>query len=127
MKDWEKFKIGKYCNPFDLVSYTSHVNSAVDIIRDKEIRPSLVFDELKLNKYRILVSWLSPNYWGGFRYGNIRFQFDFASLIRDRLYYWVECIAYKVPACRILITDINRDEMLQKYDPKVKPNFRSFG
>lgn len=78
----------------------------------------MVFDESVLNDKRILVTWLSPNYWSnGFRYGNVQFEFDFNALVKDKNYYWVESIAYKVPACRILITDQNRENILAKYDP----------
>jgi len=131
MKEWERFKVGTpslrpnwtetTCASFDTVSHTSHIDSAIKIIRQEEIHPSLVFDESILNKQRILVSWLSPNHWSiGYRYGNIRFEFDFATLIKDKYFYWVESIAYKIPAYRILITDRSRDEMLPRYDPTLK-------
>lgn len=111
------------CQPFDTVSHTSHVETALSILDKGEIRPYLVFDESKLNDQRILVSWLSPNNWGGaggFRYGNIRFAFDFKSLIAGKRFYWVESIAYQIPACRILVTDKNHDASLEKYDPTSK-------
>lgn len=126
MSEWEDFKVGpKFnspdCIPFDYVSHTSHVSSAINIIEAGEVRPSLVFDESKLNDQRILVTWLSPNHWTtGFRYGNIRFDFPFDKLIQGKRCYWVESIAYKVKACRILITDINHDSQLEPYDPTSK-------
>jgi hypothetical protein len=104
--------------PFDKVTHTAHVETAISIIQSGEIRPSLVFDESRLNKQRILVSWLSPNTWGtGSRYGNIDFAFDFDDLIDGKRYYWVEPIAYKIAACRILVTDINHDKQLERYYP----------
>lgn len=125
-----KFKVGTPsstrgfnpdCQPFEIVSHTSHVETALSILDKGEIRPYLVFDESKLNDQRILVSWLSPNYWSvGFRYGNIKFEFDFNQLIKGKRFYWVESIAYKIPACRILVTDENHDASLEKYDPKSK-------
>ncbi|MCX5855630.1 MAG: hypothetical protein NTZ24_13850 [Deltaproteobacteria bacterium] len=126
MSEWKKFKVGmpaskgfnSSCMPFDAVSHTSHVGSAINIIEAGEISPSLVFDESQLNDQRILVSWLSPNHWSnGFRYGNIRFHFSFKDIIEGKKYYWVEAIAYRIKACRILITDIDRDSQLDAYDP----------
>jgi hypothetical protein len=130
MTEWERFKVGKpstrptwteqTCQPFSAVGHTSHIDLALRIINDREVRPSLIFDKSILNDQRILVSWISPNYWGpGFRYGNIRFQFAFDELITGRNYYWVESIAYGIAACRILITDVNRDTMLSRYDPTI--------
>lgn len=131
MNEWERYKVGKpakngfnrSCHEFDSVSHTSHIASAIDIIQALEVKPSLVYDESKLNKERILVTWLSPNDWGGtgFRYGNIRFDFAFNALIKGKKFYWVESIKkYKIAACRILITDINRDGQLPSYDPSAK-------
>ena len=128
--DWNRFSVGAVstkenwtnpdCVPFDSITHTSHVGSAISIIENGEIRKSLVFDKSKLNKERILVSWLSPNSWSnGYRYGNIQFSFPFSPLIKKKNYYWVESIAYKIPASRILITDEDRDGMLERYDPKV--------
>ncbi|WP_031438130.1 hypothetical protein [Methylobacter tundripaludum] len=129
MNEWKKFKVGvaassgfnEDCRRFDSVSHTSHVSAAINIIEAGEVRPSLVFDKSKLNEQRILVSWLSPNYWStGFRYGNIRFDFSFNELIKNKKFYWVESIAYQVEACRILITDIDRNSQLDPYDPTSK-------
>lgn len=129
MPEWSKFKVGApaingfnpNCLRFETISHTSHVEPALNILDRGEIRPYLIFDESKLNDQRILVSWLSPNHWGvGFRYGNIRFQFDFKSLIKNKRFYWVESIAYKIPACRILVTDKNHDGDLERYDPTAK-------
>jgi hypothetical protein len=132
MTEWEQFKVGqpsqrpnwteKDCQPFSTVSHTSHINPAVGIVEGTELRPSLVFDESILNQHRILVSWVSPNHWGtGFRYGTVKFDFEFSSLIHDRRFFWVEAIAYKVRACRILITDKDYSDILLPYNPSV-PN-----
>ncbi len=129
MPEWSKFRVGtpapkgfnQDCQRFETVSHTSHVTTALSILDRGEIRPYLVFDESKLNDQRILVSWLSPNYWSnGFRYGNIRFDFDFKSLVEGKRFYWVESVAYKIPACRILVTDTNHDGDLDPYDPNSK-------
>jgi hypothetical protein len=64
---------------------------------------------------------LSPNDWNaGFRYGNVRFTFDWAALVANKKAYWVESIAYGVPACRILVTDTDRGAELVAYDPTVR-------
>lgn len=127
--EWEPYKVGKPstqsnwtnddCRPFDEVSHVSHVDSAVRIVLDDRIRQSLVFDESVLNRRRILVTWLSPNDWNdGFRYGNVRFTYRFADLIKGMQFYWVEAItAYNPTACRILITDQDRSRTLKPYDP----------
>jgi hypothetical protein len=128
MAPWTKFKVGTPaakgfnpdCQQFSTVSHTSHVDVAISIIDRGEIRPYLVSDESILNDRRILVSWLSPNFWGtGFRYGNIKFDFEFNSLIEEKRFYWVESIAYKIPACRILVTDKDHAD-LKGYDPTSK-------
>lgn len=89
-------------------------------MEDGRLRADLVFDESKLNTERIRVVWLSPNDWtgaGGFRYGNVRFQYDWKSLVQGKKYYWVESIAYGITACRILVTDKDYSHMLEPYDP----------
>jgi hypothetical protein len=98
------------------------VEPALNIASGQGIRPGLVFDKSLLNTSRILVGWLSPNYWTfGFRYGNIKFDYDFKALIQNKKFYWVEAITqYKPPACRILITDIDRSNQLTPYDPTIR-------
>ncbi|MBF0400583.1 MAG: hypothetical protein HQL90_07420 [Magnetococcales bacterium] len=124
MGEWEKFKVGvpakngfnNNCMRFDFVSHTSHITSAFDIIENGKIKPSLVSDESILNNKRILVTWVSPNYWSpGFRYGNLKFDFLFGDLVQGKRYYWVESISYGIPACRILIT--RNYHSLESYDP----------
>lgn len=127
MAEWQKFKVGepssdsngssRYCMPFSEVYHVSHINTSLGVLTSELLVADLVFDESRLNQQRIRVVWLSPNTWGkGYRYGNIRFRFSFISMIRDRYYYWVESIAYKIPACRILITETEYSS-LTKYDP----------
>lgn len=127
---WAKFKVGDVstqrnwtnpdCQPLETVSHVAHHDIARRIMCDGIIRSDLVCDESKLNSERILVSWLSPNDWdgaGGFRYGNVRFQYDFESLVIGKNYYWVESLAYGIEACRILITEKNWSDLLDPYDP----------
>lgn len=129
MPPWEKFRVGippltgfnNSCRKFETVSHTCHVDAALNIFELGEIRPYLVFDKSILNDRRILVSWLSPNHWGvGFRYGNIKYDFEFKPLIANRKFYWVRAISYKIPAPRILVTVQNHDATLIPYDPTDK-------
>jgi len=129
-KEWAEFKVGKLsnksnwteptCQPLRTVSHVSHINSALNIFECGKIKAGLVHDKSKLNTERILVNWLSPNDWsgaGGFRYGNIRFNFDWASLLDKMNYYWIESIVYGIKACRILLTENDYLSKFQKYDP----------
>lgn len=128
-KPWHAYKIGSpstranwvepTCRPCTEVSHVSHVETALRIVGAKQIKQGLVFDESMLNTERILVTWLSPNSWvNGFRYGNVRFTYNFADLIKDKHFYWVEDMtAYNPTACRILITSTDRSASLPTYDP----------
>lgn len=130
-KPWQKFSVGKpssqprweekTCRALLRVGHVAHVPTALRIVEDGRLRADLVFDESKLNTQRIRVVWLSPNDWdgaGGFRYGNVRFQFDWATLAKGKKYFWVESIAYGVEACRLLITDTDYSATLDAYDPE---------
>jgi hypothetical protein len=128
-KPWLKYKVGSpstrsnwtepSCQPCTEVSHVSHVEAALKIVGEKKIRQGLVFDESMLNTERVLVTWVSPNYWAnGFRYGNVRFTYDFADLIKGKNFYWVEDMTvYNPTACRILITSTDRSASLPTYDP----------
>lgn len=129
---WQEFRVGTPstranwfqtdCQPLTAVAHVAHVPIAVRIVEDRQLRADLVYDESRLNTERIRVVWLSPNDWenaGGFRYGNVRFWFDWESLITGRRYYWVESMAYGIKACRILVTEIDYSATLEVYDPTV--------
>lgn len=130
--EWLEFKVGTKskranwtnpdCQVLDTVHHVTHVDTALRLLSDSDIKSGLVYDQSKLNTQRIPVVWLSPNDWtgaGGFRYGNVRFSFDFASLIHQKNYYWVESISYGVAAVRILITDNKYGNILTPYDPTI--------
>lgn len=122
--EWEKYSALNSGNRMLLnqIYHVSHINSALNIVDDGKIKASLVYDESKLNKKRILVCWLSPNDWsgaGGYRYGNIRFAFDWKKICEDAYSYWVEVIDYRIPACRILLSDQNHGQRLPRYDPTI--------
>lgn len=127
---WYKFRVGKPsdrpnwvepdCQLLTSVAHVAHVPTSIRIAEDRRLRADLVFDKSKLNNERIRVVWLSPNDWGGaggFRYGNVRFHFDWATLIEGKRFYWVESIAYGIEACRILLTATDYSGRLDEYDP----------
>lgn len=126
--EWHKFKVGELstsrgwvnpdCQLLTTVSHVAHLETTKRIFRDGKINSGLIFDKSKLNTERILVAWLSPNHWSdGFRYGNVRFNYDWKTLIANKRYYWVESLAYGVKACRILVTEEDRSDILEEYDP----------
>jgi hypothetical protein len=131
--EWTRFRVGSPstdtnwvnpdCQRLSTVYHVVHLDIALRITADGKLKAGLVFDRSKLNTERILVTWLSPNNWtgaGGFRYGNVRFAFDWEQLVQRKRYYWVESIAYGVPACRILITSNDYGDKLEEYDPTLK-------
>ena len=125
--EWIKFRVGKLrkwsndCVQLINVSHVSHINNALNIFEAEKINAGLVFDESILNNERISVVWLSPNDWtgaGGFRYGNVRFNFEWKQIINNKNYYWIESIAYGIQACRILVTSNDYSLKFKVYDPK---------
>lgn len=124
VKPWDKYKIKPNASNnsrLKAITHIAHLETAVRILKDGKIRSGLVFDKSKLNKERILVNWLSPNHWHyGSRYGNIEFQFDFESLLKEKNIYWVEAMTkYRPPACRFLITEKDQNHFLTPYDPAI--------
>lgn len=128
--EWTKYKVGtpspqdnyieQTCRPFDSVHHICHLKDALRIIEDGSIRSSLIWDESRLNNTRTCVSWLSPNDWGfGSIYGNVQFNFNWADIISDKKFYWVEAIHYRPHAYRILITDLDyTSQGLFHYNPE---------
>jgi len=109
---------------FTNVYHITHIPAAKHIFEADKISARLVYDSSKLNSERITVIWLSPNSWGqGSLYGNIRFTFDFNTLIANKHYYAVEVMGeYNPDACRILISDKEYEdsELLTSYEPRNK-------
>jgi len=122
-KEWQEFKVKKtrkgaeVCSKLEEIFHVTHLEAAHRILVDGRLHAGLVFDESRLNKERILVNWLSPNYWHrGSRYGNVQFSFDFSQLIEGKRFYWVEVMRkYRPKACRILITDEEYTGRLEEY------------
>lgn len=105
----------------DTVFHVVHVPTACRILEDGKLRAGLIFDESRLNKSRIAVTWLSANTWyNGSIYGNVQFSFDWKKQVKQRTFYWVEAMPqYNPPAYRILVTDrdLSKSKHVQAYDP----------
>jgi len=128
---WIKYKVGKPstrpnwtepdCQTLETVGHVAHLQDAIRILEDGSIRSSLIWDESCLRDTRTCVSWVSPNSWyQGSIYGNVRFQFDWKSLVKDKVFYWVEAMTqYRPTAVRLLITtkDYDNSRHLVKFDP----------
>ncbi len=52
---------GPVVAPWKKVMHVTHVRHALSILNDAHIRPSLIYEETRLNTTRIHVVWLSPN------------------------------------------------------------------
>ena len=83
----------KLCSSLTEVHHVVHVPGARRIIEDGHIRAGLVYDESRLNRSRLCVSWLSANTWAnGSIYGNVQFTFDWRRIVKGRHVYWVEAM-----------------------------------
>lgn len=100
-----------------------HVPTARRIIEDRKITAGLVYDESRLNRSRVSVTWVSANTWAyGSIYGTVEFQFDWKPLVEGNKVYWVEAMEqYNPAAYRFLLTPREPNElgsgMVQPYDP----------
>jgi hypothetical protein len=120
MPEWDRFKfeIDKGVE-LTTVRHVAHVPAARRIVEDGKIKAGLVYDESRLNKSRISVSWVSANTWAnGSIYGTVEFQFTWADLVAGQNIYWVEAMDYRPPAYRLLLSkrDI-RPGLIEPYDP----------
>ncbi len=107
----------------DTVYHVAHVSEARRILEDGRLKAGLVYDESRLNRSRLCVSWLSANTWAaGSIYGNVQFAFRWSELIDGRRFYWVEAMPnYSPAAYRILLTDrdLSNSRYVTPYDPAV--------
>lgn len=105
----------------ETVHHVVHVPTARRILEDNRLRAGLIYDESRLNRSRMCVTWVSANTWGpGSIYGNIQFSFAWSDLIRDRRVYWVEAMPdYSPRAYRLLLTDrdLSASRHVTPYDP----------
>lgn len=105
------------------VYHVVHVPVARRILEDGRLRAGLVYDESKLNRSRLCVTWLSANTWAyGSIYGNVQFAFDWHDILAKRRVYWVEAmIDYAPHAYRLLLTerDLRGSKNVLPYDPNI--------
>jgi hypothetical protein len=124
---WEEFRVNENNRSvFSEVYHICHISDAIRIIEDKRIVSSLIWDESCLNNTRTLVSWVSPNKWDDSLYGQIAFVFHWESLVKKKIFYWVESMRqYHPKAFRIMISDrdyasTDISNLLVPFDPAKK-------
>jgi hypothetical protein len=133
VKEWEEFG-GGVGAALTEVRHIAHVPAARRILEGGRIKAGLVYDESRLNKSRLSVTWLSANWWNdGSIYGTVEFQFDWKSLVNGQKIYWAEAIKkYNPPAYRFLLSSREiKSDLVQQYDPvqdngplrKIGPNW----
>lgn len=102
------------------IYHVAHVPGARRILEDGRLKAGIVYDESKLRKSRIAVTWLSANSWAyGSIYGNVEFSFAWRKIAAKKHFYWIEDMrSYHPWAYRILLSDreIN-SKYIQPYDP----------
>jgi hypothetical protein len=105
----------------ETVYHVVHLPTVRRILEDGRLRGGLIYDESRLRKSRICVTWLSANTWApGSIYGNVQFAFPWSEQIRKRRCYWVEAMTgYRPHAYRILFTDrdLSESKYVREYDP----------
>lgn len=104
------------------VSHVAHIRTARRIIDDGTVKRALIYDESILKRTRTTVTWVSPNHWTyGFRYGTVKFNFNWIDLIKDKKMFWVEAMTdYNPTACRFMLTNQPLKSALKyliSYDP----------
>jgi hypothetical protein len=108
--------------PLETVYQIVHLPVARRILEDGCLRGGLIYDESRLQKSRICVTWLSANTWAlGSIYGNVQFAFCWNEQIRRCRCYWVEAMTgYRPHAYRILLTDrdLSASKHVREYDPE---------
>jgi len=105
----------------ETVYHIAHVPGARRILEDGYLKAGIVYDESKLRKSRIAVTWLSANSWAyGSIYGNVEFSFSWAKQMANKNFYWVEIMpSYRPPAYRILLSDRElNSKYVDPYDPE---------
>lgn len=130
MSEWTDYRIAFSASPnvpvpcgqiLEKVYHVVHVPTACRILEDNCLKAGLIYDESKLRKSRIAVTWLSANTWGaGSIYGNVQFSFPWSDQADDRRFYWVEVMTtYRPHAYRILLTDrdLSQSKNVREYDP----------
>ena len=105
----------------ETIYHVAHVPGARRILEDGRLKAGIVYDESKLRKSRVAVTWLSANSWAyGSIYGNVEFSFSWKKIAAGRNFYWLEDMqSYRPPAYRILLSDRElNSKYVQPYDPE---------
>lgn len=124
MPEWERFalsRVSSFKAELTTVRHIAHVPLSRRIVEDGRIRAGLVYDESRLNRSRISVTWVSANTWAyGSIYGTVEFQFDWKDVLGNKGIYWVEAMEYRPAAYRFLLTERSIPSRLAlPYDPLV--------
>lgn len=122
-QSWVAFKVNgkpgeKGCQRLERTGHVTHVEHALDMFRDGQIRPKLVLDGSRFDTERVEVVFTSPFNWGerwGCMFGNVLFEFDWAKMTKGKNLYWLGAQKYSSLRPRILITDEEHD--LKHYLP----------
>ncbi|PNG24663.1 hypothetical protein CR492_17685 [Methylocella silvestris] len=125
MAEWSAYDftiLGRNSASVTEVTHVAHIPDARKIADDGQVTARPIYDESRLNKTRVHVSWVSGNTWSnGSIYGTVEFAFSWDRLISGKEIYWIEAIDYRPTAFRFLITDRGRPSIPQAvlYDPDV--------
>ncbi|MGO8595594.1 hypothetical protein ACDA55_07700 [Rhizobium ruizarguesonis] len=129
MNEWKPYKIrcpapgktGKIGSPLEMVHHVAHLKDSRRILEDGFLRAGLVNDNSRLDTARNCVTFLSANTWAfGSIFGNVRWSFDWNSIIDGKHFHWVEARPGKAyPTYRILISSRKSVPALTPYDPAV--------
>lgn len=124
---WTHFNVTrgseKGCLPLERTGHVTHVETALQIFRTGEVRPSLVKEgDSRLDDVRVEVVFTSPHDFSkpqGCMFGTVCFEFDWREMVNGRNYYWIGAKQFKPHRPRILITDEERPEYMP-YEPEKK-------
>lgn len=123
MPEWDRFsfKIGdNNSRELSTVRHIIHAPSACRVLDDGKLKSGLIYDDSRLNKYRLNVVWVSANTWHfGSIYGTVEFQFTWPNIVAGQNIYWVEAMNYKPIAYRFLLSKNKYSSaVVSPYDPE---------
>ena len=105
-----------------MVHHVAHVAQGQRIAAEGRVRTARVEGDGRLRGRGVRGLWVSPNVWAnGSIYGNVRFSFDWESVIEGRRLYWVEGVkAVRPRTCRFLLSKRKFDAVngVRRYDAR---------
>ena len=108
------------CYTSENIHNVTHLHNAINIAREAQISPKLIYDTYRLKDARIPAVYLSPVTYPSYIFGNVRFSFNWNNFLEGKRIYWVEQITgYDRPLCRFLVTTIDRSVLFEAYDPDI--------